>query len=154
MPIVLKGDLAGAGRRFAVVASEFNENVVKGLVDGATSTLLRRGVKDEDITVAWVPGAFEIPAAARKLAKTGRFDAVVCVGAVIQGDTTHHVYVAENAVRGIADVSRDTGVPCTLGVVTAGTLKLALERAVGAVNRGAEAAEAALEMASLFPKLS
>ncbi|MBI2919924.1 MAG: 6,7-dimethyl-8-ribityllumazine synthase [Planctomycetes bacterium] len=153
MPRIIRPEMNGAGRRFAIVAALFNEDIVKRLVDGAIGVLTSHGVKDGDITVAWVPGAFEIPLVARRLAAQGRYMGVICVGAVIQGETMHDVYVSENAARGISEVSRDTGVPCTFGVITALDRAQAEARSGTEVNRGAEAAEAALEMAHLLTRL-
>ena len=153
MPRIIKPDMNGAGRRFAIVAGMFNEDIVKRLVDGAVGVLTSHGVKDGDITVAWVPGVFEVPLVARRLAAQGRYMGVICVGAVIQGETMHDVYVSENAARGISEVSRDTGVPCTFGIITAHDRDQAEARSGPEVNRGAEAAEAALEMAHLLTRL-
>jgi 6,7-dimethyl-8-ribityllumazine synthase len=151
---VLEGRFVPEGRRFAVVASRFNDFVTRRLVDGCTGTLLRHGVRDEDLVVAWVPGAFEIPLAARRLAATGRYAAVVCLGTVIRGETAHYDLVCREAAAGIAAASRDTGVPCIFGVVTTDTLEQAIHRAGSkSGNKGADAALAALEMADLLPRL-
>ncbi len=153
--IVLEGRFLPAGRRFAVVAARFNDFVTRRLVDGCVGTLLRHGVEDGDVTLAWVPGAFELPLAARTLAATGQYAAVVCLGAVIRGETNHYDLVCREAAAGIAAVSRDTGVPCIFGVVTTDTLEQAIHRAGSkSGNKGADAAMAALEMADLLPRLS
>lgn len=131
----------------------FNEDIVKQLIAGAVGVLKRAGVEEGDITIAEVPGAFELPLAAQALAESGKYAAVICLGAVIQGETQHHLYVQGEAARGIADVARATGVPCTFGVITATTRKQAEDRSGPEVNRGAEAAEAALEMAALLPRI-
>jgi 6,7-dimethyl-8-ribityllumazine synthase len=149
-----QGELHGAGLRIAVVVSRFNEVVTSRLLAGARSALERHGVHDDDVDVAWVPGAFELPVVARKLAESHRYDAVVCVGAVIRGETPHFEYVAGEAARGIADAARDTGVPVIFGVITPNTLEQALERAGGKVgNKGYDAAVNAIEMASLLRQL-
>ena len=138
----------------AVVASRFNERVTRKLVEGALAGLAKQGVADDDVDLAWVPGAFEIPLVARRLATTGRYDAVICLGAVIRGDTAHFELVANETARGIADVSRDTGVPMVFEVLATETLAQAEERAGGAHgNKGWDAAAAALEMASLLEAL-
>jgi 6,7-dimethyl-8-ribityllumazine synthase len=147
-------DQAARGRRFAIVASRFHEPVTRALVDGARGALARRGVAERDVTVWWVPGAFELPQMALRLARQRRVDAVVCVGCVIRGETPHFEYVAGEAVRGIGEAGRLTGVPVTFGVITADTRAQADARAGGAVgNRGEEAALAAVEMVLLFRTL-
>ena len=146
----LKGDLDAAGMRFGIVVSRFNDIVTKRLLEGAVDALTGCGAKEGDIHVAWVPGAFEIGIAAHELAAAGRVDAVICLGAVIRGDTAHFDYVAGEAARGVAAVHGATGVPATFGVVTTDTLEQALNRAGGhSGNTGAHAAHAAVEMASL-----
>jgi 6,7-dimethyl-8-ribityllumazine synthase len=138
----------------AVVASRFNEGVTRRLVEGALAGLAKQGVADDDVDLAWVPGAFEIPFIARRLATTGRYDAIICLGAVIRGDTAHFELVANEAARGIAEVARDTGVPVVFEVLATETLAQAEERAGGAHgNKGWDAAAAALEMASLLEAL-
>jgi 6,7-dimethyl-8-ribityllumazine synthase len=140
---------ARAGTRFAIVAARFNEPITKRLLDGALRALTADGVAEAAIDVHWVPGAFELPQAAAHVARSGRYAAVICVGCVIRGATPHFDFIAGQAAAGIQRVGLDTGVPTTFGVITALTEAQALERAGGDVgNRGAEAAEAALEMAS------
>jgi 6,7-dimethyl-8-ribityllumazine synthase len=142
------------GRRIAVVASRFNERVTRKLVEGALAGLAKQGVADDDVDLAWVPGAFEIPLVARRLAATGRYDAIICLGAVIRGDTAHFELVSNESARGIAEVSRDTGVPVVFEVLATETLAQAEERAGGVHgNKGWDAAAAALEMASLLEAL-
>jgi 6,7-dimethyl-8-ribityllumazine synthase len=144
-----RGERSGHGRRVAIVAARFNEVVTAKLVDGALAALAKHGATDVD--VAWVPGAFEIPAVARRFATAGEHDAVICLGAVIRGETHHFDLVANEAARGIADVVRDTGVPCIFEVLATETLAQAESRAGGSHgNKGWEAAESALEMASLI----
>jgi 6,7-dimethyl-8-ribityllumazine synthase len=146
--------LAGHGRRVAIVASRFHEAITRALVEGARAALRRHGVRAGDTRVVWVPGAFELPQAAARLAAGGEVDALVCVGCVIRGETPHFDYVAGEAARGIAAVGCSTGVPTTFGLITANTLAQARARAGGAVgNRGEEAALAALELLALFANL-
>jgi 6,7-dimethyl-8-ribityllumazine synthase len=148
------GVLGGKGLRVAVVASRFNEAVSQRLLDGAVDCLRRQGVADEDISVARVPGAFEIPLAAQRLAQSGEVDAVVCVGAVIRGDTPHFEHVATQAASGVAAAALATGIPITFGVLTTDDREQADERAGGKLgNKGFEAAQAALEMANLLAVL-
>ncbi len=147
-----EGHLEGRGLRVGVVVSRFNEAITRLLLEGALDTLRRHGV--EEVDVAWVPGAFEIPLAALRLAKSGRYHAVVCLGAVIRGATPHFEYVAGQSAAGVAQVSLSTGVPVIYGILTADTLEQALERAgTKAGNRGRDAALAALEMANLLKVL-
>ncbi len=141
----------GAGRRFAIVAARFNDAITGRLVEGAIAGLRKHGVTDEKIDVAWVPGAFEIALAAHRLASSGAYDAIICLGAVIRGETAHFELVAGEAARGIAEVSRDTGIPIIFEVLATEDLAQAEARAGGAHgNKGWEAAEAALEMADLL----
>ncbi|MDH4112475.1 MAG: 6,7-dimethyl-8-ribityllumazine synthase [Actinomycetota bacterium] len=148
------GDREGSGRRIAVVAARFNEIVTAKLVEGARSALAKHGVADDDVDVAWVPGAFEIPLVAACLARSRRYDAVVCLGAVIRGDTVHFELVANESARGIAQVSLDTGVPVIFEVLATTDMAQAEARAGGSHgNKGWEAAEAALEMAWLMDQL-
>jgi 6,7-dimethyl-8-ribityllumazine synthase len=154
MTRVYEGDYTGARLRVGIVASRFNETISRRLLDGALDCLTRHGVADGDVIVAWVPGAFEIPLAAQRLAASGEVDAVVCVGAVIRGETAHFDYVAGHAARGVGGASLTTGVPVTFGVLTTEDGDQASERAGGkAGNKGFEAALAALEMANLLASL-
>ncbi|MDZ4277574.1 MAG: 6,7-dimethyl-8-ribityllumazine synthase [Dehalococcoidia bacterium] len=149
-----RGELQGAGLRLALVVSRFNEVVTSRLLAGARSALERHGVREEDVDVAWVPGAFELPIVARRLGESRRYDAVVCLGAVIRGETPHFEFVAGEAARGIGQVARETGVPTIFGVLTPNTLEQALERAGGkAGNKGYDAAVNAIEMANLMREL-
>jgi len=148
------GTPIGAGRRVAVLASRFNETITRPLVDGAIDALTRHGVAADDIDVVWVPGAFELPAAARVLLASERYDALVALGAVIRGDTPHFDYVAGEAARGLAAAAADSGVPLGFGVLTCDTMEQAAERAGGAHgNKGWDAAIAALEVADLYDQL-
>jgi 6,7-dimethyl-8-ribityllumazine synthase len=143
-----------AGRRFAIIASRFNEEITAGLLAGAQAALVEASVRDEDVTIVWVPGAFEIPQAALRLAETGGFDAIICVGCLIKGDTMHFEYIASAASQGIMDAAVATGVPIAFGVLTTLTEEQARDRAAsGPDNKGREAALAAIEMAALFRQL-
>ncbi|MFQ5931970.1 MAG: 6,7-dimethyl-8-ribityllumazine synthase [Nitrospiraceae bacterium] len=150
----LAGKLDAAGIRVGLVVSRYNEFVTSRLLAGAVDVLTKAGTSEEDIEVAWVPGAFEIPLVARRLARSGRFDAVICLGAVIRGETPHFEYIGREASRGIAQASWETDLPVIFGVLTTDTVEQAMERA-GAPerNRGAEAARTAIEMASLMKQL-
>ncbi|MFQ5862332.1 MAG: 6,7-dimethyl-8-ribityllumazine synthase [Candidatus Brocadiales bacterium] len=149
-----QGDLTGTGKVFCLVVSRFNEFITRKLLEGAQDCLLRHGVKEDDIDVCWVPGSFEIPSAALLLARTKRYNAIVCLGAVLRGQTPHFEYVASEASKGIAQVGLETGVPTLFGVITAETLEHAVDRAgTRSGNRGAEAAKDAIEMANLFERL-
>jgi len=149
-----EGVLQGKGLRFAIVASRFNEFIGGKLVAGAKDCLVRHGVSDGDIDLAWVPGSFEIPLAAQRLAASDRYSGVICVGAVIRGNTPHFDYVAAEVTKGIAQVQLDTGVPVVFGVLTTDTIEQAVERAgTKAGNRGWDAALAAVEMANLLKEL-
>ncbi len=151
---IFEGRPRGEGRRIAIVAARFNEVITRKLVEGALAGLTSLGVADDAIDVAWVPGAFEIPLVARRLARSGRFDGVICLGAVIRGETAHFDLVANEAARGIADAARDTGVPVIFEVLAVDNLSQAEDRAGGAHgNKGWEAAEAVLSMASLLDEL-
>jgi len=150
MPRVHEGKLNAQGKRFALVVSRFNDLVTTRLLDGALDCLQRHGTADEDIEVAWVPGAFELPIVAQKMAQTGRFDVVTCLGCIVRSDTPHFDYVAGESSKGIARVGLDTGVPITFGVITADTVDQAVQRAgVKSGNRGWDAGMNAVEMASL-----
>ncbi len=149
-----EGMLVGTGLRIGLVATRWNDFIVGNLVSGAKDVLVRHGVAEEDIGLAVVPGAFEIPLIAKRLAMSGKYDAIVCLGAVIRGATAHFEYVAGEVAKGIASVMLETGVPVTFGVLTTETLEQAIERAgAKAGNKGAEAALAAIEMANLLRTL-
>ncbi|AKG53319.1 67-dimethyl-8-ribityllumazine synthase [Dehalogenimonas sp. WBC-2] len=150
-----EGSLIGQGLKFAVVVSRFNEFMTGKLLSGAKDAFLRHGVAEADIDLAWVPGAFEIPMVAKKLAQSGRYQSVVCLGAVIKGSTPHFEYVASEVSKGIASVSLETGVPVIFGVITADTLEQAIERAGSKMgNKGFDAAVQAIEMSNLLKKLA
>jgi 6,7-dimethyl-8-ribityllumazine synthase len=146
----LQGSPHASGRRFAIVVSSFNKEITDGLLRGARALLSESGVSDADVTIVRVPGAFEIPLAARQLATTGRFDGVICLGCLIKGDTMHFEYIADAASHGIMAVSVDTGIPVTFGVLTTLTEEQAVLRSAdGPDNKGREAALAAVEMATI-----
>lgn len=150
-----EGMLLGEGLRFGLVLSRFNDFITKKLLEGAQDALLRHGVNEENIEIAWVPGTFEIPLVAKKLAETNRFNAVICLGAVVRGATPHFEYIAAEVTKGIANVGLDTGLPVIFGVITADTLEQAIERAgTKEGNHGFKAAMAAIEMANLFKSIS
>jgi len=150
-----EGMLLGKGLKFGLVASRFNEFITKKLVEGAQDALLRHGVNEGDIEIAWVPGTFEIPLIAKKLAETRRYDAIICLGAVVRGGTPHFEYIAGEVTRGVARVGLETGLPIIYGVIIADTLEQAIERAgTKAGNKGFEAAVSAIEMANLVKGIS
>ena len=146
--------LDGTGLRVGIVAGRFNDFVSNNLVDGTRARLVAMGVADDDVDLAWVAGAFEVPLAARAMAESGRYDAVVCLGAVIRGETPHFDYVAGEAASGIMRAGHDTGVPVVFGVLTTDTVEQAMERAdVDRGDKGADCADAAVEMARLLDAL-
>ena len=154
-PRVLEGEIVARGRRVAIAAARFNDFIVASLLKGATAAWLERGGAADDLLIARVPGAFELPVVARKLALSGRYDAVVALGCVIRGDTPHFEYVSGECAHGLQLASLETGVPVIFGVLTVETVDQALERAATtAGNKGGESMAAALEMASLMARLS
>ena len=149
-----EGSLSGQGLSLAIVVSRFNRLVTERLLAGAQDALARHGVDQEKVDVAWVPGSMELPLVARRLAERRRYDAIVCLGAVIRGETPHFDYVASQAAAGLSRVALDSGVPTIFGVITANTLEQALERAGGkAGNKGYDAVVGAIEMATLLEQL-
>ena len=149
-----EGVLQGKGLKIGLVISRFNEFITGKLLDGAKDALKRHGVNDLDVDIAWVPGAFEIPLVAKKLADTKKYDAIICLGAVIRGATPHFEYVANEVSKGIARIGLESGMPVTYGIVTADTLEQAIERAgTKAGNRGFDAAVDAIEMANLIKSI-
>ncbi len=151
MPKILEANLLAEGKKFAVVVSRFNDFITDRLLGGAVDALGRSGAKDEDIEVVKVPGAFEIPLMAKKMAQSGRYDAVICLGAVIRGATPHFDYVSAEVSKGVAAVSLDSGVPVIFGIVTTDTIEQAIERAgTKSGNKGWSAAMSAVEMANLI----
>lgn len=150
MANVIKADLIAKGKKFAVAVSRFNEFISSRLLEGCLDTLVRHGASDSALDVIWSPGAFEIPLVALRLAKSKKYDAVICLGAVIRGATPHFEFVASEAAKGVAKVSLDTGVPCIFGIITADSLEQAIERAgTKDGNKGRDAALSAIEMANL-----
>jgi len=151
MPDVVSAPLVVKSQRFAIVVGRFNEFITTRLLDGATDALRRHGADDGQITQVWVPGAWELPVAAKALAQTGRFDAIICLGCVIRGQTPHFEHVAAQAARGISQVAYDTGVPVSFGVLTTDTIEQAVERAgTKSGNKGADAAICAIEMSGVL----
>lgn len=147
---ILEGNLVAQNMKVALVAARFNEFIVSKLISGAVDGLKRHNVADDDITLAWVPGAFEIPLIASKLAKSGKYDAVICLGAVIRGATSHYDYVCNEVSKGVAHVSLETGIPVLFGVLTTDTIEQAIERAgTKAGNKGYDCALSAIEMVNL-----
>ena len=150
-----EGMLLGKGLKFGLVISRFNEFFTRKLLEGAQDALIRHGVDEEDIEVAWTPGSFEIPLIALKLAQTSKYDAVICLAAVIRGGTTHHEHIANEITKGIAKVGLETGMPIIYGVITADTLEQAIERSgTKAGNKGFEAAVSAIEMVNLVKSIA
>ena len=154
MSNVFEGALLGKGLKIGVVVARFNEFITGKLLSGAKDALLRLGVVEENIDVAWVPGSFEIPLVAQKLAQSKKYDAVICLGTVIRGATPHFEYIAAEVSKGIAKIGLDTGIPVIFGVITADTLEQAIERAgTKSGNKGFDAAVSAIEMANLMKKI-
>lgn len=152
---IIEGELRAGGLRFGIVASRWNDMIVSRLVGGAQDALVRLGADASDITLVRVPGSFEIPLVAKKMAATGRYDAIICVGAVIRGETPHFDYIAAEVTKGLAVAGFETGIPVTYGIITADTVEQAINRAgVKAGNKGFEAAMSAVEMANLMKELS
>ena len=151
---VLEGNVVAEGIKIGIVAARFNEFIVSKLVSGAQDACVRHGVKDEDIDLAWVPGAFEIPIVAKKMAASGKYDAVLCLGAVIKGSTSHYDYVCAEVSKGTAMVGLETGVPTLLGVLTTDNIEQAIERAgTKAGNKGYDVACSAIEMVNLMKNI-
>jgi 6,7-dimethyl-8-ribityllumazine synthase len=154
MTKVFQGTLIGTGLKIGIIISRFNEFITSKLLGGAMDTLERHGVNTDDVDIAWVPGSFEIPIAADKMASSGKYDAVICLGALIRGSTPHFDYIAAEASKGIAQVGMKTGVPTIFGVITTENIEQAIERAgTKAGNKGADAAMSAIEMANLFKEM-
>jgi len=152
--MTLEGKLVAKDLKFGIVVARFNEFITNKLLSGAIDTFVRHGAEEEDIQVAWVPGAFEIPLAAQKMALSGKYDAVICLGAVIRGSTPHFDYVCAEAAKGVGQVGLSSGVPTIFGVITADTIEQAIERAgTKAGNKGSDSAMSAIEMANLFKSL-
>ena len=154
MTKIIEGKLTAKGKKFGVVISRFNELISNQLLSGAQDCLIRHECKQDDITVAWVPGSFEIPLAAKKMAQSSNYDAVICLGAVIRGGTPHFDYISAEVSKGVAQVGLETGYPVIFGIITADTIEQALERAgTKAGNKGWDAALSAIEMVNLMEKM-
>lgn len=154
MPKIIEGNLVSQGKQYGIVVARFNEFISNKLLGGAIDALTRHGVKDEEITVAWVPGAFEIPSAVQKMAESERYDAVIALGAVIRGSTPHFDYVANEVSKGVAHIALSTRLPILFGVLTTDSIEQAIERAgTKAGNKGFDAAVAAIEMVNLMEQL-
>ena len=152
---IYEGNLSAEGLKFGIVISRFNEFITKKLMEGALDALKRNGAAEEDMEVAWVPGSWEIPSVASRMARSSRYDAIICLGAVIKGDTAHWQYISTQVTRGIAAVGADSEIPVVYGVITPDNLEQAIERAgTKAGNKGFDAAMAAIEMANLFKELT
>lgn len=155
MPKFIEGNLRAEGKKFGVVIARFNSFIAERLLEGAVDTIVRSGGSDDNIEVARVPGAYEIPLVAQAMARSGKYDAIICLGAVIRGATPHFDFVANEAAKGIAQASMDSGVPIIFGVLTTDTIEQAIERAgTKAGNKGADCASAAIEMVNLMPQLN
>ena len=151
---VLEGNVIGQGMKIGIVAARFNEFIVSKLLSGAVDGLVRHGVEEDNITAAWVPGAFEIPLMAEKMAQSGKYDAIICVGAVIRGSTSHYDYVFNEVSKGIAQVGLKSGIPVLFGVVTTENIEQAIERAgTKAGNKGYDCALSAIEMVNLMRQM-
>ena len=151
---IVEGNLIAKGKKFVIIISRFNDFISKELLSGCLDTLTRHGAEEKDLVVTWVPGAFEIPVIASKLAKTKSYDALICLGTVIRGSTPHFEYIASEVAKGIAAVSLNTGLPVIFGVITSDTIEQAIERAgTKEGNKGRDAALNAIEMADLVEKL-
>ncbi|MDR2191874.1 MAG: 6,7-dimethyl-8-ribityllumazine synthase [Endomicrobium sp.] len=151
---IINGQLKADGKKFALVASRFNELITNKLVSGAEDMLKRHGASDEDISLVWVPGAFEIPAAAKKVADSGKYDAVICLGCVIRGATPHFDYVAAEVSKGVAAISIQGKIPVVFGVLTTDSIEQAIERAgTKSGNKGSDAAVSAIELVSLYSQI-
>jgi 6,7-dimethyl-8-ribityllumazine synthase len=154
MAKIIEGKIVAKGMKFGIVASRFNDFICGRLIDGAMDALTRAGAEDKDIAIYKVPGAFELPLVAKKLAKSGKFDAIICLGAVIRGATPHFEYISAEVSKGIASVGLETEVPVAFGVLTTDTIEQAIERAgTKSGNKGADAAMSAIEMVDLFKKI-
>jgi 6,7-dimethyl-8-ribityllumazine synthase len=154
MPKIVEGKIVAKGMKFGIVASRFNDFICGRLIEGAIDALIRAGADDKDIVICKVPGAFELPLTAKKLAKSNRFDAIICLGAVIRGATPHFEYISAEVSKGIASVGLETEIPVVFGVLTTDTIEQAIERAgTKSGNKGADAAMSAIEMVDLFKKI-
>ena len=154
MPKIIEGKIVAKGMKFGIVASRFNDFICGRLIEGSTDALVRAGAEEKDITIYKVPGSFELPLTAKKIAKSGKYDAIICLGAIIRGATPHFEYISAEVSKGIAMVGLETEVPVVFGVLTTDTIEQAIERAgTKAGNKGADAAMTAIEMVDLFKKI-
>jgi 6,7-dimethyl-8-ribityllumazine synthase len=154
MPKIIEGKIVAKGMKFGIVASRFNDFICGRLIEGTIDALMRAGTEEKDITIYKVPGSFELPLTAKKLAKSARFDAIICLGAIIRGATPHFEYISAEVSKGIASVGLETGVPVIFGVLTTDTIEQAIERAgTKSGNKGADAAMTAIEVVDLFKKI-
>lgn len=148
---VIKSSMITKGKKFGVVVSRFNEFISSKLLDGACDTLLKHGVKESDISMVWVPGSFEVPILAKKMAASGKYDAIICLGAIIRGETPHFDFIASEAAKGVAKVAMESEIPCIFGILTTDNVEQAVDRAgTKNGNKGREAAMTAIEMCSLY----
>jgi len=151
---IYQGKLIGKGRKFGIVVSRFNEFITKKLLEGAVDCLIRHEVEEDDIEVMWVPGSFEIPFATQKLAVSKKYDGIICLGCIIQGDTPHYEYIASEVTKSISQISLGTGIPISFGIITTDNLEQAIERAgTKAGNKGAVAAESVLELVNIVNQI-
>jgi 6,7-dimethyl-8-ribityllumazine synthase len=151
---VITGNMIATDKKIGIVVSRFNEFVSSKLLEGALDTLIKHGIKDDDVSVVWVPGSFETPVLAHKMADSGKYDAIICLGAIIRGETPHFDFVASEAAKGVAKVAMDSKVPCIFGIITTDNLEQALDRAgTKSGNKGRDAARTAIEMCSLYSVL-
>ena len=152
---VVKGNLIAKGMKFAIIVSRFNEFISTKLLEGAEDTLTRQGALEKDVTAYWVPGSFEIPPVASRLAKSKKYDAVICLGALMRGDTPHFDFISSEVAKGVANIALSEKIPCIFGVITTDTLEQAIERAgTKSGNKGRDAAMSAIEMADLYKKIN
>lgn len=155
MAKVFHGKILAQGKQFGIVVSRFNEFITKKLLEGAMDALIRHGADENNITVVWVPGSFEIPLIAKKLAQSKKFNAVICLGTIIHGDTPHYEYIASEVTKGLSQIMLDSSVPISFGILTTDNLEQAIERAgTKAGNKGSQAAEAAIELANLLEEIT
>lgn len=154
MAKVIEGNLMAKGKKFGIIASRFNDFITKSLVSGCLDTLLRHGAEEKDLTVTWVPGGFEVPCVAQKMARSKDYDALICLGTIIRGSTPHFDYIASEAAKGIAKIAQDSGMAVIFGVITADTIEQAIERAgTKDGNKGRDAALSAIETANVLEKI-
>ncbi|MBU1084626.1 MAG: 6,7-dimethyl-8-ribityllumazine synthase [Candidatus Omnitrophota bacterium] len=151
---VIKGKMDAKGKKFGIVVSRFNEFISSKLLDGAIDSLVKHGVKENDISVVWVPGSFETPMLAKKMASSGKYDAVLCLGAIIRGETPHFDLISAEAAKGVAKVAMDSKIPCVFGIITTDNLEQALDRAgTKSGNKGRDAATTAIEMCDIYTQV-